>query len=642
MKLIKLYFYCLIFACNFSYAWDEASLEGKCPHGCGQRYMDYNIQKIQQLLCKHLSEFNNISLSHYGYGLYSNQKDSNYFLCNTQKKDNNGLKVFVEVDSSHEVGNYDPFNYEEWNNPYDIEINIWNKITNQKIFKEFALENYSHFIIFFTLLKSTIQQMADKNILKNNQTINSYNEIWKKCLQDEDYAFEIWYPKIYNYYSEFQAFPYFNYGKIKSYYFEKISNMNRNNDKIKKNLPLLFRKIDLAENELNLIYQSIFDKCISKHKLGESFYNRGLLNFHLGKNFEALNDIKNYIDKTKKISSQIYQLKGQLQSELGLYNNAIIALSEAIKYDPKNKEAYLERAHCYFETGDFDIAINDFINSKIKISSINPNDVNTLNFSKGLICGVMKGGKDGLIDFVPSTLSSVYGLANGLWAFTLNPLEFSQQMVDACKSCAKYIKENTSLEMISKLVPELQELISNWDKIDDLNKGQLIGYVIGKYGIDIFMTAGSLKAIKAYRNLKNANNILTFQTIALNKRNKALIKLESINRNKTRKEILKHSNLRIQWDKQGKHIINHKNYNENLYKSILTYPNPQELIKNFAGKGLKDSPKLPGKFGYKEVINFEKNIGFYLDLNTKEKIVTTYGKIHYAKDGVHIVPRKPY
>ena len=73
-----------------------------------------------------LSEFNNISLSHYGYGLYSNQKDSNYFLCNTQKKDNNGLKVFVEVDSSHEVGNYDPFNYEEWNNPYDIEINIWN------------------------------------------------------------------------------------------------------------------------------------------------------------------------------------------------------------------------------------------------------------------------------------------------------------------------------------------------------------------------------------------------------------------------------------------------------------------------------------------------------------------------------------
>jgi hypothetical protein len=31
----------------------------------------------------------------------------------------------------------------------------------------------------------------------------------------------------------------------------------------------------------------------------------------------------------------------------------------------------------------------------------------------------------------------------------------------------------------------------------------------------------------------------------------------------------------------------------------------------------------------------------YTSLVTKEKTWTTWGKIHYAKDGIHIVPTKP-
>lgn len=42
--------------------------------------------------------------------------------------------------------------------------------------------------------------------------------------------------------------------------------------------------------------------------------------------------------------------------------------------------------------------------------------------------------------------------------------------------------------------------------------------------------------------------------------------------------------------------------------------------------------------GYKEVVNFEEFIGYVVDEHTKEKIATTWGKIHYSKDGVHIVP----
>ena len=51
--------------------------------------------------------------------------------------------------------------------------------------------------------------------------------------------------------------------------------------------------------------------------------------------------------------------------------------------------------------------------------------------------------------------------------------------------------------------------------------------------------------------------------------------------------------------------------------------------------------KMPGQPGYKEIINFEENIGYYIDIKTGESFITTCGSIDYAKNGVHIVPRPP-
>lgn len=44
-----------------------------------------------------------------------------------------------------------------------------------------------------------------------------------------------------------------------------------------------------------------------------------------------------------------------------IYDKVIEFLSEAIRRDPGNKEAYFDRAVAYFETGSFELALEDYL-----------------------------------------------------------------------------------------------------------------------------------------------------------------------------------------------------------------------------------------------------------------------------------------
>jgi len=99
-------------------------------------------------------------------------------------------------------------------------------------------------------------------------------------------------------------------------------------------------------------------------------------------------------------------------------------------------------------------------------------------------------------------------------------------------------------------------------------------------------------------------------------------------------------NLKIQPDKLGKHIEGHKNFNPKSTKSIFEHKDPQALVDKYAGTGVPKSG-VPGQPGYKEAVDFGEPIGYHVDENTNIRTVTTRGMIHYAKDGVHIVPVKP-
>lgn len=66
-----------------------------------------------------------------------------------------------------------------------------------------------------------------------------------------------------------------------------------------------------------------------------------------------------------------------------------------------------------------------------------------------------------------------------------------------------------------------------------------MGYVIGKYGIDILITSGSIKAVQAYRNLKKANNLFTLERVSKNIKKGGIIKEASSALNKRNLEAIR-------------------------------------------------------------------------------------------------------
>lgn len=379
-------------------------------------------------------------------------------------------------------------------------------------------------------------------------------------------------------------------------------------------------------------------------------FQKGRLLFEEGKTYKSLltmeeiinsgsfSDILNQLNKNKE---WFYLDLAKGYSETNQYEKALQILNDLIQSDPSNKEAYFERAVTYFELGNFDLSIKDYLASTKKPIPLIEESVEAIYFTLGQTEGLVKGGVVGSAEFIPSTLSSIYGLSQGLWAFAEDPVQISKDLINATHSCIQFLRTNTSAENAKMLVPELRELLEDWDQLTSHQRGESIGYVIGKYGMDILAGAGLMKGMKIYRELKTANNMLTLEAMAISQRNAQMIKLEAVKRAQIRNEILNSGNLKIQWDKQGKHIQNHRNYQPNLNKSILEHSDPQNLIQKHAGTGIRLNGKNPGSAGYQEIINFNEFIGYAVNPDTGEKVATTWGKVHYATDGVHIVPTMP-
>lgn len=60
------------------------------------------------------------------------------------------------------------------------------------------------------------------------------------------------------------------------------------------------------------------------------------------------------------VQSEILLEQGAIFNVLMLHKNAIEVLSQAIKLNSSNREAYFERALAYFETNQIALALNDY------------------------------------------------------------------------------------------------------------------------------------------------------------------------------------------------------------------------------------------------------------------------------------------
>ena len=403
---------------------------------------------------------------------------------------------------------------------------------------------------------------------------------------------------------------------------------------------------DRAFQEIDGLFKKIFVWCLEHHQPEGIAFNAALEHFITGDLDAALGQIRFLIDLSEKrglgdqLISKLYLLQGQVQSEFCLYADAINALTTAIQKDPSSKEAYFERAAAYFELGQFDQALGDYLSSDMKNlpseSRLQWKEMTQL--SAGIGIGIIEGAQVGITEFIPNALSTFRGLGNGLWAFCSNPVGASQDFANAATQCVEYLKNHTSLEIVQQMVPELRELIQHYDELSEFQRGKLIGHVIGEYGIDIFLSQHGIAVAKHYLDLKKANQLLTLEALSSPENTRRICE-EASKRWASREQVFQKWKLKIEPEKQNKHLSKYMKPNDT--RSILTHPNPQELVYDFAGAGQKINDKVPGSPGFRERVNFQEKIGIWRSVDGKEAKETTMGMIIYSKNGVHIVPLRP-
>jgi hypothetical protein len=437
-------FFSFIVLLLYFFSFKIFAFEINCPYGCGEPYNDYSITKVGLEFKNCLKEMGflkelDLPWFNHDYVVHSSFLADDY----EKKYENEGtLQWSVEEDLT----------YDEDDDICDVYKFSRSRFENEKnIYNNFNFSNYNQYLKIFKYL------IEDINLIYNAEK-SYYSQRIKDLKMDINYL------KNRTYISDMDPFYGVNNKELKKGFLEEIEDNIKDINKIEN---WYKQKLNVSNNyqiKIERIYEEIFDWCIKNHEWIGSYYQRGLLNFNNGNILEALEDVDSILKQSKDIKdleSKIFLLKEQSEVELGLYHDAIVTLSKAIKKDAKNKNIYFDRAQAYFELGKFDLALKDFVLSDFKVTHIKEENVSVLNFSKGLIRGIIKGGKDGAIEFIPSALASLNGLGHGLWAFAASPLECSKEMVLSCQNCIKLIKENTSVDILKELVPELKTLISD-------------------------------------------------------------------------------------------------------------------------------------------------------------------------------------
>jgi tetratricopeptide (TPR) repeat protein len=387
---------------------------------------------------------------------------------------------------------------------------------------------------------------------------------------------------------------------------------------------------------------ALYSDCIQHHGDQRSYYDRSLLHYDIGDVVGCLQDIEHFVVTGEKAPAyttgvdHLY-LRGIAYSDLGLYNQAVDALTEAIRLNPENKDAYLERAGAYFELGDLDQALLDFSSSSYRSTPILQET--SIEYASGFIAGALIGAAEAVAEFVPSTLNSLRGLSAGIWTLVSSPIQFSREMAHACQLAAEYLSSHSTPEILQELAPELKDLVINWDMLSRFNRARLMGHSIAKYGVEIFAPIGLFKGVKVYQELRKANMMLTLESFGYSAEARVKLFEEMNARWKSRELFREQTNLQVEHQKHWKHIEGHVNYKQG--NSILAHSDIQRLVNEFKGTGMRWRGEIPGAPGYIEVVDFHEFIGFDVNPDTYIRTPTSWGKIHYSKSGVHVVPTKP-
>ncbi len=413
-----------------------------------------------------------------------------------------------------------------------------------------------------------------------------------------------------------------------------------------------------CSDQIIIEYVELFEECLKQNNVCLAVYHDYGLLAYLNNNFDKSSELLFKLMDQAQETNQVDQLDAKIYHDLGsvcietlAYDQAIQYLSAAIRLDPSNKEMYFQRAIAYFEIGSFDQAIQDYLMSD-KGKSIALTHEASQDFKIALVNSACQNASNTAIDFFPSLCHSMYGMGTTIWAaHPLNPLGLENigSFVNACYvagECVVDYCKNADSNTLNKCVEQIKILYECFDQLSDAEKGELIGQVVGKYGVETL--AGSLtgvaagtaiaKASAAFRNLRNANRACTLETMAISQANKEAVASSALQHATARESFFK--NIKLEIDKQNKHVVGAHNFKPGRGEFI--HSDPQGLLSKFAGKGQPVNSKLPGTPDYRERVDFGEFIGYYInEKNPDIKLPTTKGIIRYSKKGAHIVPSHP-
>jgi tetratricopeptide (TPR) repeat protein len=392
-------------------------------------------------------------------------------------------------------------------------------------------------------------------------------------------------------------------------------------------------------------YVKLYEECIKNHSNLVTYHDYGLLaylNNNFDKSIELLSKLTDSAEKKEQLNelgSKIYHDLGSVCNEAMVYDKAIQYLSESIQRNRNNKAAYFERAIAYFETGNFDLAIEDYLRSDTNSRSSPSKFELPQDFHEALLGSLLQGASEAAVDFVPSLCSTAYGIGETLWITTQHPIESSRNFAKVCNEMSDCIVDyckKIDWNALENCIDQMKYLCDNFSQLSPADKGQLIGYAIGKYGVEILGGGVTFKGLAAFKNLKNANRICNLEAMIISSKNKEAVISSALKHATERENFFK--NIKYNFDAHNKHIFDHNDYK--LQRSIWLHKDPEGLLEKFAGKGHVERGS-PGHFGYKETVDFKETIGIWKNAEGTIELPTTRGTIHYGKKGAHIVPANP-
>lgn len=493
-----------------------------------------------------------------------------------------------------------------------------------------------------------LNKLAEDNILKTN-----FSPYWKgtyysyyegKKVEPVEY-----FPNAHGMASSLTAYTFF-YSQYHQMLLSVIEFIDA--DDIAGESATVIEKIYNCLEKLQTDFSFKYSYCLKRHPHPKILYELGMLEMHRGNYDNAFNAISRFMHLAKQknisVSADMYHQEGRVYNELGMYDQAIRALTTSIGLDPTNRGAYFNRAQAYFETGNFDDAIKDYIASRVH-GTQRPLLKTNIEIQDAILKGLLEGGKESAQNFFPSLCRTAYGLGISLWAFIEHPVESTTRVVNACYDISCNLSDffKNVIADPDILIDEMDQVLGKIDRFSKEEKAYFTGFLVGKYGVDIFAGGSLTKCVAQYQKLKDANRMTNFEMLISSKETlKACAKSHVAKLQEFFKKIT------LNKDKQGKHIKGHKNYLQQvknaektgLLPSILTHPDPEALIKEYAGTGKLSfiDEFSPGVGGFREVIECDKIIGECFDKGTKQYLPTKRATIHYDKDSsAHIVPTNP-